>query len=190
MEPSSRDRITVDLRGLRAALLERAKAEGQSPSEVVRQVIATALGRGEVGDAAVLALLEGRAGGARARVSLRMSCEEAALLRARARWAGVPAGEYVATLIAEVPAAGAATNRSEQRAALMASTAELATLGRSASQFSALFRRDSVPSLQQYSALLEGLLAEVRRHLVLASAALAELDPLLSNRAAQPRATN
>ncbi len=36
MAPSSRDRITVDLHGLKAALFERALALGVSPSGLVR----------------------------------------------------------------------------------------------------------------------------------------------------------
>ncbi|NUZ09093.1 hypothetical protein [Piscinibacter koreensis] len=190
MEALSRDRITVDLRGLRAALLERAKAAGQSPSEFVREVISTALGGGEPGDVAVPALRKDSASGGRARVFLRMSCEEAALLRARAQRAGVPPGEYVATLIATVPAVTAATSRSEQRAALIASTAELATLGRSVGQLSALLRGGSVPAPQEYRAVLDALIANVRRHLVLASGALAELEPLRSKRAAPPQPPN
>mgnify|MGYP006200970465 CR=1 FL=1 len=45
MEPSSRDRISVDLHGLKAPLMERAQAVGLSPSHLVRQVLADALGR-------------------------------------------------------------------------------------------------------------------------------------------------
>jgi hypothetical protein len=185
MKPLSRDRITVDLGGLRAVLLERANAAGQSPSAFVREVIATSLGRRERDVAAVPALPNVRADGARARVFLRMSCEEAALLRERARRAGVPPGEYVATLIAEAPALTTATSRSEQRAALIASTAELATLGRSVGQLSALLRRGSVPAPHEYRVLLEALLVDVRRHLALASGALAGLEPLRGQRAAQ-----
>jgi hypothetical protein len=185
MEAFSRDRITVDLRGLRAALFERAKAAGQSPSEFVRQVLAAALGRREPCDVAVAALLKECARGPRARVSLRMSCDEAASLRACARRAGVPPGEYVATLIAHVPAVIPATSRGEQRAALIASTAELATLSRNVGQLSALLRGGSVPAPQEYGVLLEALLVDVRRHLALASGALAALEPLRGKRETQ-----
>ena len=43
MTPSSRDRISVDLRGLRAALLAQARARGVTPSDLVRGVLAEAL---------------------------------------------------------------------------------------------------------------------------------------------------
>ncbi len=45
MAPSSRDRISVDLHGLKAALFVRAQALGVSPSGLVRTTLAEALGR-------------------------------------------------------------------------------------------------------------------------------------------------
>ncbi|NUZ08265.1 hypothetical protein [Piscinibacter koreensis] len=184
MQTLPRDRITIDLQGLRAALVERANAAGQSPSELVRQLLAAALGRGGPADIAAPALPEHHARRARARVFLRMSCDDAVLLRDRARRAGMPPGEYVATLIAEVPAVAAATSCTDQRAALIASTAELATLSRSLSQLNAVLRRGSVPALQEYRAALEALLVDVRRHLALASGALAGLEPPRGRRGA------
>ena len=47
MAPSSRDRISVDLHGLKAALFERAQALGVSPSGLVRTTLAEALGRSD-----------------------------------------------------------------------------------------------------------------------------------------------
>ena len=45
MPASSRDRISVDLRGLKAPLFERARARGVSPSGLVRDALIDALGR-------------------------------------------------------------------------------------------------------------------------------------------------
>ena len=50
MTPSSRDRISVDLHGLKAALFERAQALGVSPSGLVRTTLAEALGRSDPTD--------------------------------------------------------------------------------------------------------------------------------------------
>ena len=50
MAPSSRDRISVDLHGLKAALFERAQALGVSPSDLVRTTLADALGRADPGN--------------------------------------------------------------------------------------------------------------------------------------------
>ena len=62
MEPSSRDRISVDLHGLKAPLMERAQAVGLSPSHLVRQVLAEAAQRGVTGSTvqAFLAAIHGR----------------------------------------------------------------------------------------------------------------------------------
>ena len=43
MAPSSRDRISVDLHGLKAALHARSLAKGVSPSALVRSILAEAL---------------------------------------------------------------------------------------------------------------------------------------------------
>ncbi len=89
MAPSSRDRISVDLHGLKAALMERAQALGVSPSELVRKALADELGRsaGKVIDPS-----EKRRGGRigeRARLCLRMGRDEAAATLACTR-AGAP----------------------------------------------------------------------------------------------------
>ena len=47
MTPSSSDRISVDLRGLKAPLFEQAHARGVSPSRLIRDALIEALGRTE-----------------------------------------------------------------------------------------------------------------------------------------------
>ena len=44
MAPSTRDRISVDLRGLRAVLFARARERGLTPSDLVRGLLSEALG--------------------------------------------------------------------------------------------------------------------------------------------------
>src|SRR6218665_1071688 len=44
METQSRERISIDLQGLKAALLARSQAQGVSPSELVRKALEQALG--------------------------------------------------------------------------------------------------------------------------------------------------
>ena len=50
MEPSSRDRLSFDLHGLKAALFERAQTLGVSPSGLVRTTLGEALGRSDPTD--------------------------------------------------------------------------------------------------------------------------------------------
>ena len=45
MTTSSRDRISVDLQGLKASLCERAQATGILPSAFIREALADALGQ-------------------------------------------------------------------------------------------------------------------------------------------------
>ena len=44
MPASSRDRISVDLHGLKAALFDQARVRGVSPSDFVRNALIDALG--------------------------------------------------------------------------------------------------------------------------------------------------
>lgn len=44
METQSRERISIDLQGLKPALLARSQAQGVSPSELVRKALEQALG--------------------------------------------------------------------------------------------------------------------------------------------------
>jgi hypothetical protein len=104
MTPSSRERISVDLQGLKPALMARAQTLRVQPSELIRGVLADALGR------SAPAVIEGPPrpcaprSGNRTRVCLRMGRDEAAATRAAARRACMSAGDYVAGLVAGVPA--------------------------------------------------------------------------------------
>jgi hypothetical protein len=85
MAPSSRDRISVDLHGLKAALFERAQALSVSPSGLVRTTLAEALGRSDPTDIdrSMPSLKSGT--GDRVRLCLRMSREQTRVLRWKAR---------------------------------------------------------------------------------------------------------
>ena len=103
METSSRDRISVDLHGLKAMLVERSQALAVSPSELVRRVLVKELGE--------LAGVESeshrshmvRPTGTRTRLCLRMHMDDAAATLGAARRAGMSPGDYVAGLVAGVP---------------------------------------------------------------------------------------
>lgn len=130
MAPSSPDRISVDLQCLKAMLCERAHADGMLPSDVVRQALANALGQPAV--SGVLRSPNGRLdqGAVRARLSLRMTRAQAATVIEAARGAGMNPGDYVADLVAGVPAFLSGARRVEHVAALIASCAEMSSLSR------------------------------------------------------------
>jgi hypothetical protein len=186
MAPSSRDRISVDLRGLKAPLFERARARGVSPSGLVRDALIDALGRTEP------SILDQAAAGAplpmedRVRLSLRMSREEASVTLTAARQAGLTPGAFVAGLVAGVPALLGGASRDAHIAALIGSSAELSTLSRDIHHLTSLLRQGNVRAAQEYRERLDTLAGDVRSHLSLAAGVLADLRPR-SHRAAAPK---
>ena len=176
MTPSSRDRISVDLGGLKTALFERARACGISPSKLVRDALVDALGQtGTSG--------EGAAAGAalmpddRMRLSLRMSRADAAATLVAARRAGLASGAFVAGLVADVPAFSSGLSRADYIAALIASSGELSTLSRDIRHLTKLLREGNVYAALEYRDMLMALDGDIRRHLMLASGVLADLRP-------------
>jgi hypothetical protein len=177
MEPSSRNRISVDLHGLKALLMERAQALGVSPSELVRKALADELDRtaGNMDEPS-----KQRTGGRpseRARLCLRMGSDESAATLAAARRAGLSPGRYVAQLVAGVPAILEGGRHADHVAALTACNAELSTLSRNIHHLTHLLRQGDVVPALAYRDMLNTLDGDVRRHLALAAGALAGLLP-------------
>jgi len=177
MAPSSRDRLSVDLHGLKAALFERAQALGVSPSGLVRTTLAEALGRSDPADIdrSMPSLKAGN--GDRVRLCLRMSRAQAKATLDGARRAGLNPGDYVGSLIAGVPVLFGAANRTDHLAALIASSAELSTFSRNLHHLTQLLRQGAFRPAQEYRPMLDTLGADVRRHLALAAGVLADLRP-------------
>lgn len=177
MTPSSRDRISVDLRGLKAPLFERARARGVSPSGLVREALIDALGRTEPSSLDHVAASARLPMEDRVRLSLRMRREEASATLAAARQAGLSPGAFVAGLVAGVPALLGGASRDAHIAALIASSAELSTLSRDIHHLTSLLRQGNVRAAQEYRGRLDTLAGDVRKHLSLASGVLADLRP-------------
>jgi hypothetical protein len=177
MAPPSRDRITVDLHGLKAALFERALALGVSPSGVVRSAVTAAL------DGSNHLMIErpreisAVSSSSRVRISLRMSREQAAETLEAARRAGLSPGDYVAGMVAGVPALMGGPKQTEYIAALVASSAELSTLTRNIHHRTALLRQGESRAAREYRDMLDTLAGDVRGHLMLAARVLADLRP-------------
>lgn len=177
MEPSSRDRISVDLHGLKASLMERAQALGHSPSQLVRQVLADALGRSALPNAVTCCTPVQTDPAVRTRLCLRMRSEDAAATLQAAQRAGMATGDYVAALVAGVPAVLDGRGHAQTLQALTASTDELAHFCHRLYQLNALLRRGDVEPIRTYVGMLETLARDVRRHLDHVSRALADLQP-------------
>lgn len=178
MAPSSRDRISVDLRGLKAALHARALARGVSSSVLVRSILAEALcSSGGTEMDRLQTERAPRRDVRRARLCLRMSRAEAADALSAARQAGMNPGSFVAGLVAGVPAIQSGRGRADHVAALVASNAELSIFSRNIHHLTTLLRQAEVGPALVYRSMLDTLSGDVRRHLALASGVLADLRP-------------
>ena len=177
MTPSSRDRISVDLRSLRAALFDQARARGVTPPDFVRGVLAEALG--DVGsDQRVHGSQTQRsAPNGRVRLSLRLTAEQARAITLAAKASGLATGDFVSGLVAGVPVLSAGANRTDHLAALIASSAEVSTLSRNIHHLTSLLRQGAFRAAQEYRPMLDTLADDVRGHLELAARVLAELRP-------------
>lgn len=177
MAPSSRDRLSVDLHGLKAALFERARLAGTSPSGWVRATLAEALG-GPAGpvEGTRPPRLEARAAG-RVRLTLRMSRDDASAVLAAARLAGQAPGDLVANLLTMQPAPMPGNDRADTLGALIAACAELSTFSRNLSHLVLLLRQGDFRPAEEYRPMLTTLSIDVREHLDHLTRALVELQP-------------
>jgi hypothetical protein len=177
MAPSSRDRLSVDLHGLKAELVSRAAALGVTPSGFVRTTLAQALGQSVEPDTDRPVRDPTRGVGDRVRLCLRMSRAQARATLEAARDARMSLGDYVGGLVAGVPVLSAGGSHADHVASLIASSAELSTLSRYLHHLTALLRQADSDAARQYRDLLDTLVDDVRDHLRLAAAALADLQP-------------
>jgi hypothetical protein len=177
----AREFFTVDLRGLRAALSARAAAAGTTESDVLRSALAAALHgasdpqRGAVPNAA-------EPSPSLLKLSTRLPRSAAERLDRQSRAAGLSRGAYLTRLIDGAPPVVAKADKAAY-AALSASAAELALLSRDITRLALLLQRGEVDAAKQYRHHLDTLEADVRVHLDLAAAVLADLAPRRPGRA-------
>jgi hypothetical protein len=179
--------VTVDMRGLKAALAARAQAERVSLSLVVRRAVERELG---LVDAVRESDAESTVArfGATVKLSIRLTSAEAQKLAAGARRTGLSRGAYLAGLLAGAPSLDAGSaSRPECLAALNASCAELSTLSRNLHHLTALLRQGQVTAAREYRAMLDTIGGDVRQHLQMAAGLLAELRPPRSTGVASHR---
>ncbi|MCE9658290.1 MAG: hypothetical protein K8R60_06985 [Burkholderiales bacterium] len=177
----SHDFVSVDMRGMKAALVAHARARRVGVSTIVRAAVARELGLERPLDSP-----EARAGAFApevVKVSIRLSSAEAAQLAAGAREAELSRGAYVGALVSGV---AVLSRRKDHLAALTASCGELAVLSRNIHHLTALLRHGSLRAAEEYREMLDSLKGEVRRHLKVAADALADLRPRYG-RAAGPQ---
>jgi hypothetical protein len=178
MNTPSHDFVTVEMRGLKAALVARAQAQRVSVSVLVRAAVERELGLVDASSEPEGAMRTAATAGPIVKRSIRLTSGEAEQLDSGARRAGLSRGAFLAGLLANIPSlTGDSASRVDCLAALTASSAELSTLSRDIHRLTALLRQGTVGPAQHYRRLLDTLGDDVRAHLSLAAGVLADLRP-------------
>ncbi|WP_439609356.1 hypothetical protein [Hydrogenophaga sp.] len=178
MNTRNPDFITVDLRGLKAALVSCAQARRESVSVLVRRAVARELGQSE--SVPQLVVDTGRFGAShvpRVKLSIRLTTPEAKRLAVGAHTAQMSRDAYLAGLITGVPALTTGASRTEEIVELIKSNAQLSSLSRNIHTLSRLLYQGKQQQARVYRDLLDSLDRDVRRHLVNAAALMADLRP-------------
>ena len=169
-----RDRVTVDLRGIRPQLQAQAAKRQMTAAALVRRAV-TAMLDGAPCDAGESKSIDSVSGTQVVKVTLRLPAANAVMLASRARGADVSQGSYVARLIDGTPAQPRAPDHARAVAALMASTDRLAALSADLNAFMRLLGRTPRSELEPYRASIRSLADDVRVHLASAAALVAAL---------------
>lgn len=170
MAPPARDRVGVDLRGIGDAVRSAARARHSTVAAFAREALVEAMGRPSIlpeGPAAQFGRAE------IVKLTLRLREPEAAALILNASGLGLSYGEYVARLVRQTPLPMPATERAADRAALMASSDNLAALSVDLAAFMRLLRMGKSAEVEKYRRRIETVDLEIRRHLDRVSALIA-----------------
>jgi hypothetical protein len=178
MRPGPRDRITIELRGLRERLHALAIARNTTTAALARKALVALLEAEHDDGVREQDASHHRTAAAAAmhvKVTLRLPAAHAVLLSKRARAAEVAQGSYVAGLIDGTPYVPRPANHAEALGALVRSTDQLATTGADLNAFMRLLGRVSAPELEPYRGSIKSLTDDVRKHLAATAGLVAEL---------------
>lgn len=172
MARHSRDRVTIDLCGIGDAARAAAQAHGATLALFARQALIAAL-PSDV--RAPLPQFEPRGeSGGTIKLSVRLSPDDSAVLATQAAMLGLSQARLIALLIRRAELPRRSIERDADRAALRASTENLATLSVDLQQFLRLLRRGSSEGVARYAERLQAVDVNLRAHLSRASAFLAD----------------
>ena len=174
MNSSTSEFVTVDMRGLKGALVACARQRRVAVSVVVRDAVTRALDVKATTDEVDGFFVRRDLG--LVKISLRMTSAEVNRLDAAALQAGLSRPAFLVGLLDGVQVLSSG-GRKDHLAALVASNDSVATLSRNINHLVRLLRESSVRAAQEYREMLETLNDDVRRHLGLASSLLDVLQP-------------
>ena len=175
MSGSATDRVTIDLRGIGDAVRSAAAGRGLTIAAFARGALVSALGEApptrELPDAPS-PRLHGTV-----KLTWRMDVRAAEALAANARALGLSYGQYVGYLVSAAPLPAPLAQRAADRAALQASTDQVAVLAREVSEVLRLARAGrSAEEMGKRTEHIQNLVVDVRRHLHLASSFLSDRE--------------
>ena len=170
MAQASRDRVGVDLRGIGDAVRAAARARHSTVAAFARDALVEAIGRPVT---ASERSMDGFGETEVVKLTLRMRQHEAEALILGAGGLGLSYGEYVARLVTKTPLPMPAAERAADRAALMASSDNLAALSVDLAAFMRLLRTGKSAEAEKYRRRIEAVDLEIRRHLDRVSALIA-----------------
>jgi hypothetical protein len=174
MASPSRDRVTIDLRGIGDAVRAAADCRGMGVAQLVRRAVVMSLDLRAT--AAVPARSDGQTPGqAVVKLTLRLPQAHADALMMNAGALGLSYGEYVARLVDGSRLPQPVAERQADRAALLASNDRMATLSTDLVALVTLLRQAKVEQARPYRDRLEAADTEIRRHLDRASALIDRL---------------
>ncbi len=170
MAIDSRDRVTVDLRGLGLAAKEQAAARKLTLAAFARMAIVEKLKA--TTDQAETPDVDCSDHGPSIKLTLRLPMREASWLVQYARAAGLSYGTFLASVIAGAPCPG---SLAEAVRSLTESTNQMAGLSRDLNVQTRFLAGAKLEETRKYRQQLSVLLDEVRRHMRLTSALASEV---------------
>ena len=181
MASPSRDRVTIELRGIGDAVRAAAACRGMGVAQLVRRAVVMSL---DLHAPATVAPVKQRSDGQTldqvptretAKLTLRLPQAHADALMLNAGALGLSYGDYVGRLVAGSRLPQPLAERQADRAALLASNDRMAALSTDLVALVTLLRQAKVEQARPYRDRLETADAEIRRHLDRASALIDRL---------------
>ena len=175
MGRSSRDRVTIELRGMRERLQALAAARKLTTAALARKALVALLDDEPSDVGARRNDTAATSDNQVVKVTLRLSATHAFALAIRAHAADVSQGAYVASLINGAPPNPLPPDHAHAVAALVGSTDQLAAMGADLNAFMRLLGRGSSSEVERYRAGIMSLTDDIRSHLALAAPLVAAL---------------
>jgi hypothetical protein len=169
VDAATRERVTIDLRGLGPPLKVHARARNLAVSEVARLAVVALLETSGSKTEVQTSAESDAAEGSPVKLTIRLRRGVAGRLTTRARACGLSHGAYLTTLIDEAPAPPLTV-----LTALGSSTEQLAIVSADLNELVRAIRRGALSSSPLIDDWLRPLMDEVRRHVGLASRLVSE----------------